>query len=125
MGRGFKSLCGLKIILGESEDDDFPYLEDTMGTLLQIGLTIVAFFRGWGWYGVIPIAITASLGLIFGMLHLGTAMTSFMEFLDIAVIIVLALMSIKVPTEIKVWYDFRRAALRRAKDEMKESRMRS
>lgn len=68
--------------------------------ILQIILTIIAGFRGWGWYAVLPISILFIFAFNFGMIM---AMTDnyndnvvlIMGMLDFALVILLGYMTIK------------------------------
>lgn len=71
-----------------------------MGFIIEVGLTIAAWRKGWGWKALIPLLVTGSIafgsGFVMGLL--GTPIMSAMPFfilMDILCIIVLIVMVAK------------------------------
>jgi hypothetical protein len=38
-----------------------------MGWIIQLALTAGAFFRGWRWYALIPLAVVVAIGFVAGL----------------------------------------------------------
>jgi hypothetical protein len=75
-----------------------------MGIIIQIGLTALAFYRGWRWYALIPAGVAFCLGLLVGAATAGAVNPGAHGFLimaDILSMIALAIMCFWVPPGLK------------------------
>jgi hypothetical protein len=72
-----------------------------VGLFIQLGLTALAFYRGWRWYAVIPMGVMMALGLSIGMAGLANQLMGFVLVCDIFSMFVLGAMCIWIPGSIK------------------------
>jgi hypothetical protein len=87
-----------------------------MGIVIQLALAAIAFFRGWRWYALIPLAVVFCLGFLSGAAGHAQDMAGALVMFDLLGMVALAVMCIWVHPKIKE----RNEAIKTAIDETKK-----